>query len=36
MKIRWSVQSLILVYFLGCSSIREVEPVGPFAGFGTI
>jgi hypothetical protein len=35
MKRQWSIQSLILVCFLGCTSIREFEPSGPIARFGS-
>ena len=35
MKMSWSIQSLIFVCFLGCTSTRDVEPSGPVARFGS-
>ena len=35
MKIQLLIQSLILVYFLGCTSTREIEPSEPIARFGS-
>ena len=35
MKMQLIILSLILVYFLWCSSVPEVEPSGPIARFGS-
>ena len=34
-KMRWSIQIVVLVSLLGCTSTPEVEPSGPIAGFGS-
>lgn len=35
MKVQFSILSLILVCFFGCSSVPDVEPSGPIARFGS-